>query len=60
MLFALQLLKPEDIIKHQKFLHLPVGSVLIPFLQTNANPILSQLYGDTEAGNKVYKNRKEY
>ena len=60
MFFELQLQKPEDIIKHQKFLHLPVGSVFIPILQTNADPILSQLYGDTKAGNKVYKNRNEY
>ena len=45
--------KPEDILKYGKNLHLPAGSVLIPYLQTAADEKLQEIFKKTNEGNKA-------
>ena len=50
---SLKIKKPEDILRNQKYLYLPEGSVLIPFLQTSPSPVLREIFKETNDGNKA-------
>ena len=45
--------KPKDILKNKKFLHLPEGSVLIPYLQSNRDDDLKKIFEDTNREKKA-------